>query len=333
MKITFFSAKQYDREYFDQYNKDYNFDLEYVPKTLNERRATNMVPSEAICAFVNDVINADVIKILAEKQGVKYIAMRCAGFNNVDLDAAKKYNIKVCRVPAYSPECVAEHAVALLLTLSRKIHKAYYRILSQNFALDGLIGDSIHNKTVGVLGTGKIGKNFAKIMYGFGCKVLGYDVFESPDFKKNGGEYVTKEELLKKADIIALFLPLLPETRYIINKETIKTLKKGVVIINTGRGGLVNTEDLIDGIMSEHIGGFGADVYENEGVLFFKDLSEQIIPDKKFKLLTSLPNVLLTGHQAFLTKEALSQIASCILLNLDEFKKGKELSTPGAFLA
>ncbi|MGL5233553.1 MAG: 2-hydroxyacid dehydrogenase, partial [Empedobacter falsenii] len=271
----------------------------------------------AVCVFVNDKVNRQVIEILAKK-GVKIIALRCAGFNNVDLEAAKEFGIKICRVPAYSPEAVAEHTMAMLLTLNRKTHKAYNRVREQNFALNGLLGFNLFQKTIGIVGTGKIGKAFINIAKGFGCKIIAYDLYPDQELMNNGVEYVELDKLFKTSDIISLHCPLTPENHYMINQETIAMMKDGVTIINTSRGGLINTHEAIEALKNHKIGYLGIDVYEQEEKLFFKDLSAEIIQDDMIQRLMSFPNVLVTAHQAFFTQEALEQISEITMRSISE---------------
>jgi len=271
--------------------------------------------ADAVCAFVNDSLDAQVLESL-HKQGVKAVALRCAGFNNVNLDAAKRLGIEVARVPAYSPEAVAEHAIALMMTLNRKTHRAYNRVREGNFALEGLLGMTIHRKTAGVIGTGKIGLATAKILKGFGCRVLGYDPMFNPEFK-NIGEEASLEELLSQSDIVTLHCPLLPQTHHMFNSETFAAMKKGAMLINTSRGGLVDTTDAIKALKSRQLGGLAIDVYEQESSLFFRDLSDNIIEDDVFERLMTFPNVIVSGHQGFFTQEALNEIAEVTLSNLN----------------
>ncbi len=312
MKIIFFSAKPYDKVFFNQFNQNHNFEIEYYDTHLGPHIVNIVDHAEAVCVFVNDKLTEPVIKVLSEK-GVKIIALRCAGFNNVDLEAAKKYGISVCRVPAYSPEAVAEHAVAMLQTINRKTHKAYNRVREQNFALDGLLGFNLYGKTVGIIGTGKIGKAFANIMLGFGCKVIAYDLYPDKNLGEKGVSYHSLDEVLKSSDIISLHCPLTKENHYLINSETLALTKPGVVIINTSRGGLINTSEIIKGLKSKQVGALCIDVYEQEEKLFFRDLSSNIIEDDNIQRLMSFPNVLITAHQAFFTQEALSEIAQITL--------------------
>ena len=320
MKITFFSAKPYDKLFFEEENRKYGFELTFLETHLGPHIVNAITNEDAVCVFVNDKVNREVIKILAQK-GVKIIALRCAGFNNIDLEAAKEFGIKVCRVPAYSPEAVAEHTMAMLLTLNRKTHKAYNRVREQNFALNGLLGFNLFQKTVGVVGTGKIGKAFIKIAQGFGCKILAYDLFPDPFLVEQGVTYVDLETMFKQSDIISLHCPLTPDNHYLINEETIGLMKDGVTIINTSRGGLINTSDAIVALKNQKIGYLGIDVYEQEEKLFFKDLSAEIIQDDTIQRLMSFPNVLVTAHQAFFTEEALEQISSITLKSISDIEK------------
>ncbi|MBL7834816.1 MAG: 2-hydroxyacid dehydrogenase [Cyclobacteriaceae bacterium] len=323
MRVTFFSAKPYDKKFFSDLNTKYQFELDFFETHLGPH-IVNAVKENTfcVCVFVNDKLTNEVITILASK-GVKLIALRCAGFNNVDLESAKRNNIKVCRVPAYSPEAVAEHAVAMLLTLNRKTHKAYNRVREQNFSLDGLLGFNLHGKTIGVIGTGKIGKAFIKIMLGFGCRVLAYDKFPDANFTAPNFFYVDFEELLRESDVISLHCPLTPENHYMINEAVLSRMKPGIMIINTSRGGLINTDDMIRGLKSGKVAYFGLDVYEQEEKLFFRDLSATIIEDDRIQRLMSFPNVLVTGHQAFFTTEALTEIATVTLNSIALVSAGK----------
>lgn len=331
MKITFFSTQPYDKQFFTQYNETFGFELVFFETTLNHQTVNLINQSEAVCVFVNDKIDPAICKQLAEK-GVKIIALRCAGFNNVDVIAAKENGLQVCRVPAYSPEAVAEHAVAMILTLNRKTHKAYNRVREQNFSLNGLLGFDVHGKTVGVIGTGNIGKAFCKIMLGFGCKVMAFDLIANKDVQALGVTYHPLIEILQQADIISLHCPLNEQTNHIINNETIAFMKKGVMLINTSRGGLINTQNVIAALKSGHIAYLGIDVYEQEEKLFFKDLSTDIIEDDTIQRLTSFPNVLVTAHQAFFTKEALAEIATITLNNVAQLLQKGNLDNKAALL-
>lgn len=332
MKIAFFSAKPYDKDFFNRHNGLYNFELQFWETHLGPH-IVNAIDegTEVVCVFVNDRLTSEVIETMAAKQ-VKVIALRCAGFNNVDLEAAKKHGIRVCRVPAYSPEAVAEHALAMLLTLNRKTHKAYNRVREQNFSLNGLLGFNLHGRTIGVIGTGKIGQAFCRIMLGFGCKVIAFDPFENAQMKASGVQYLPLEALLSQSDVISLHCPLTPENKYLINSHTLSAMKAGVSLINTSRGALINTDDVISALKSGHIAYLGIDVYEQEEKLFFKDLSGTIIEDDKIQRLMSFPNVLVTGHQAFFTEEALAQIASITLNSIHELINGLAHTDPEVIL-
>ncbi|HEX5025618.1 MAG TPA: 2-hydroxyacid dehydrogenase [Agriterribacter sp.] len=323
MKISFFSTQPYDREFFNLHNR-HGAALEYFEMQLNPHTVKLIDQSEAVCVFVNDKVNAEVIQILAAK-GVQIIALRCAGFNNVDIEVAKQYGIKVCRVPAYSPSSVAEHTVAMILTLNRKTHKAYNRVREQNFALNGLLGFEVKGKTVGVIGTGNIGKAFCSIMMGFGCSVLAYDIAPDKELGSKGVVFKTLREVLLQSDIISLHCPLNPQTHHIIDATHIGLMKKGVMLINTSRGGLVDTQAAITALKSGQIGYMGIDVYEQEEKLFFKDLSANIIEDDVIQRLMSFPNVLVTAHQAFFTREALTEITITTLSNIQNLYDGKVL--------
>jgi D-lactate dehydrogenase len=328
MNIAFFSSQPYDRQFFTAHNDAYGFGLQFFEAGLSEQTTSLVNNVEAVCVFVNDKVNAEVIEKLKEK-GVKYIALRSAGFNNVDLEAARQAGMHVCRVPAYSPEAVAEHAVALILTLNRKTHKAYNRVREQNFALNGLMGFDLKEKTVGVIGTGKIGEAFCRIMLGFGCEVLAFDLNANRELEAAGVDYVPLLELFQQADIVSLHTPLNDQTRHMINDHTINYLKPGVMLINTSRGALIDTPAIIAGLKDGRIGYLGIDVYEQEEHLFFRDRSGDIIADDAIQRLMSFPNVLVTAHQAFFTREAMDQIAETTLHNLASLKEGKVQGLPG----
>lgn len=328
MNIAFFSSQPYDKQFFTAHNERYNFNLHFFDVSLSEQTASLAKGYDAVCVFVNDKVNAAVIDQLKE-EGIRFIALRCAGFNNVDLVAAKEAGLHVCRVPAYSPEAVAEHAVALILTLNRKTHKAYNRVREQNFALQGLMGFDLHGKTVGVVGTGKIGQAFCRIMLGFGCKVLAFDVIANKDMEAIGVQYVPLIELLQQSDIVSLHTPLNDQTLHLVNNGTIQHMKKGVMLVNTSRGALIDTTAIIAALKSCHIGSLAIDVYEQEEHLFFRDLSGDIIEDDTIQRLMSFPNVLVTAHQAFFTKEALDQIAETTLFHLFSLRDGKKSDLPG----
>ncbi|GEC73528.1 D-lactate dehydrogenase [Flavobacterium flevense] len=330
-KIAFFSTQAYDKVFFEKYNVDYGYELDFFDTPLNEQTAKLINNTDVICVFVNDVVNASVIKQLAERK-VRIIALRCAGFNNVDLEAAKKYNLKVCRVPAYSPEAVAEHAMAMILTLNRKTHKAYNRVREQNFSLNGLLGFDLHGKTVGIIGTGNIGKAFAKIVTGFGCKVLAFDIITDAEMEKAGVTFVSLETIFKESDIISLHCPLNEKTKHLIDEKSLSMMKEHVMIINTSRGGLIETACVIEGLKKGKIGYLGIDVYEQEEKLFFKDLSEDIIQDDAIQRLMSFPNVLVTAHQAFFTNEALTQIALVTFSNIESLLTQNDIDNKAALL-
>ncbi|HVM90175.1 MAG TPA: 2-hydroxyacid dehydrogenase [Puia sp.] len=321
MKIAVFSTKNYDREFFEKFNDPAQHQITYFDSPLNIDTTILAKGFEGVCVFVNDIINKDTIAKIASYD-IKIIGLRCAGFNNVDIRAATERKIKVARVPAYSPHAVAEHTVALILTLNRKTHKAFNRVRENNFSLEKLMGFNLYEKAIGVIGTGQIGAAFCKIMLGFGCKVLAYDIFESEALKKAGVTYISLDELLQSSDIISLHCPLSPETRHIINAATLSKMKPGAMLINTGRGALINTKDVIDALKSEKLGYLGIDVYEQEAEIFFRDLSESIIQDDVLTHLMTFPNVLVTAHQGFFTKEALEQIVKTTLMNFSDFEKG-----------
>ncbi|MCI8965043.1 MAG: 2-hydroxyacid dehydrogenase [Clostridia bacterium] len=322
IKIAFFDTKEYDKKLFDEYNKNYGYNITYFKSILNIETAPLTKGFDVVCIFVHDKIDEQTLKIL-ENNGIKLIALRCAGFNNVDLE--HKGNIKVVRVPQYSPYAVAEHAVALLLNITRKLYKSYQRTRKYNFTLDGLMGFDIHGKTVGVIGTGKIGKVFIQIMKGFGTNVIAYDLFKDESASKEiGFEYVSLDELYEKSDIISLHCPLTPETENIINKQSINKMKDGVVLINCSRGKLVDTNSLIKEMETGKIGGVGLDVYEDEDEFFLRDMTNSYKRDKNLSILLSMPNLIITSHQAFFTKEALNKIASDTLQNIKEVLDGIE---------
>jgi D-lactate dehydrogenase len=321
MKVAVFSTKPYDREFLEVANYDHEHELIFFETQLNHKTAMLASGCAGVCIFVNDLADAVTLEILASR-GTHLLALRSAGFNHVDLKRAAELGMTVVRVPAYSPYAVAEHAVALILSLNRKIHRAYNRVRDGNFSLDGLLGFDIHGRTVGVIGTGKIGLIVAQIMKGFGCRVLGYDLFQNDTFETIG-QYVDLSELFSQSDIISLHCPLTPQTHYLINEAAIAQMKQGVMLVNTSRGALVNTEAVIQGLKSKKIGALALDVYEQEADLFFEDLSNEIIQDDVFERLLTLPNVLVTGHQAFFTKEALQNIAETTLENITDIEQGR----------
>ena len=317
MKLAFFDTKSYDIPGFDRYALPAGIEIKYYEPNLNQDTVSLANGFDAVCVFVNDTVDAVVVDRLYE-MGVKAIVLRCAGFNNVDIKACEG-KLRVFRVPAYSPHAVAEHAMALLLTINRRTHKAYIRTREFNFSLQGLAGFDLYGKTVGIIGTGKIGRVFADICKGFGMNVLAYDKFPAAN---SGLNYVELPELFEKSDIISLHCPLTEETRHIINAKSIAMMKKGVTIINTSRGALVNTEDLITGIKDRKVGAACLDVYEEEGDLFYEDYSGHIVEDDKLVRLIAMPNVIVTSHQAFLTNEALDNIAATTVNNLTRFFSG-----------
>ena len=314
MRFAFFDAKQYDIPSFSKYGKENDIEFKYFETKLNEDTAELANGFDGVCIFVNDTANAAVIDKLYN-MGVKIIALRCAGYNNVDVKHAFG-RVHVVHVPAYSPYAVAEHAMAMLLTSIRRIHKAYIRTKDFNFSLNGLTGFDLHGKTVGVVGTGKIGRVFIDICKGFGMKVIAYDKFPAED---SGINYVTLDEIFEQSDIISLHCPLTKETHHLINADTIESLKKGVVIINTSRGALIDAEALLEGIKSRKVGAACLDVYEEESDIFFEDYSGHIVNDDVLARLISMPNVIITSHQAYLTEEALNNIAETTVENIKEF--------------
>ena len=317
MKIAFFDAKSYDIPGFQRYSQNTDLEFKFFETRLNEDTVSLAAGYDVVCVFVNDIVNSTVVNALYD-MGVKMIALRCAGFNNVDMKACKG-KLSVFRVPAYSPYAVAEHAMALLLTVNRRTHKAYNRTREFNFSLQGLSGFDLHGKTIGIIGTGKIGRVLADICAGFGMKIIAYDKFPN---EASGLCYVTLEQLFREADIISLHCPLTEETQHMINADAISMMKKGVVILNTSRGGLINTEDLINGIKEEQVGAACLDVYEEEGDLFYEDFSGAIVQDDKLVRLIAMPNVIVTSHQAFLTQEALDNIAATTMRNILQFFAG-----------
>ena len=318
IKIAFFDTKEYDKEMFDKYNKDYNYEITYFKTKLNEETAILAKGFDVVCIFVNDTANEDVL-IKLKEFGVKLIALRCAGFNNVEISKLPQ-GLSVVRVPAYSPYAVAEHTVGLLLALDRKVYKSYQRTKKYNFSLDGLLGVDIHGITVGVIGTGKIGKIFIKIMKGFGANILAYDIYKDEQAAKElGYTYTTLDEIYKNADIISLHCPLTDKNHNMINEETMLKMKSGVILLNTSRGKLINAKDLVKCLEMGHIGGVGLDVFEDEEDYFLNDMSNSYIRDAELSILLSMPNVVITAHQAFFTKEALEKIVSTTFSNIEEF--------------
>ena len=317
MKVAFFDTKSYDIPGFEHYAADSGLEIKFFETRLNEDTASLAAGYDAVCVFVNDTVSAAVVDQLCQL-GVKVLVLRCAGFNNVDIKACQG-RLPVYRVPAYSPYAVAEHAMALLLTINRRTHKAYIRTRDFNFSLQGLAGFDLHGKTVGIIGTGKIGRVFTDICKGFGMKILAYDKYPNPD---SGLTYVDLPELFEQSDIISLHCPLTEETHHIIDAASIAKMKTGVTILNTSRGALINTEDLIAGIKNKKVGAACLDVYEEEGDFFYEDYSGHIVRDDKLVRLIAMPNVIVTSHQAFLTQEALDSIASTTVDNLVKFFAG-----------
>jgi D-lactate dehydrogenase len=324
MKVAVFSAKRYDRELLAAANVEAGHELVFFDARLDASTIALTMGYEAVCAFVNDRIDGPVLAALAA-HGIRLLALRCTGFNNVDLRAAAACGVKIVRVTEYSPYSVAEHATALILALTRKIHRAYNRTRDGNFELEGLLGSDLHGRTVGVVGTGKIGRVFAGIMTGFGCTLIGYDKVPSPDFERAGGHYEPIIELAARSDIVSLHCPLTRETHYLVDADFLARMKPGAILINTSRGGLVDTGAAIEALKSGRLGGLGIDVYEQETDLFFQDLSSSIIPDDMIQRLVSFPNVIVTGHQAFFTREAMGQICATTIASISAFAEGRPL--------
>ena len=323
MNVAIFSAKKYDREFLNAANGSLH-KLRFFEPHLNEETVSLATGSQAVCVFVNDQVNAAVIERL-HSLGVRLIALRCAGYNNVDLSPAKKHGVTVVRVPAYSPYAVAEHTIALMLALNRKLHRAYNRVREGNLALDGLVGFDMHGKTVGVIGTGQIGTVVARILIGFGCPTLAFDPFPNATCRSLGVGYIELNELFAQSDIITLHCPLTPENKYIISDVAIDRMKNGVMLINTSRGALLDTVAIIEGLKSGKIGYLGLDVYEEEEEIFFEDRSGLILSDDVFARLLTFPNVIITGHQAFFTREALLNIAVTTIENITKFENNQPL--------
>ncbi|HWL13988.1 MAG TPA: 2-hydroxyacid dehydrogenase [Opitutus sp.] len=321
MRVVVFSTKPYDRQFLAAANRGRHELVFQEPRLLAETTPL-AAGAGAVCLFVHDHADAAVMARLAEL-GVRGIALRCAGYNNVDLAAAQRHHVLVNRVPAYSPHGVAEHAVGLLLTLNRRIHRAHNRVREGNFSLDGLLGFELHGKTIGVIGTGKIGTCFTRIMAGFGCRLLAYDVVENPEVRALGATYVPLPELLAESHVVSLHCPLTPQTHHLINESTLAEMREGVVLINTGRGPLIDTAAVVDALKSGRVGALALDVYEEEEGVFFEDLSGQILADDQLARLIGFPNVLVTSHQAFFTREAMSAIAETTLNNLDAIARGE----------
>jgi D-lactate dehydrogenase len=318
MKIAVFSTKRYDRHFMEHANNGKHV-LRFFEPHLTVETASLARGYDAVCVFVNDAVTAEVLDELSA-EGVRLVALRCAGFNNVDIVAAKKLGIGVVRVPAYSPYATAEHAVALMLSLNRKTHRAFNRVREGNFSLEGLLGFDMHGRTAGIIGTGKIGVIVARILSGFGCTVLGFDPYKNPEAEKAGLSYVGLDELFARADIISLHAPLTADNHYLINAESLAKMKDGVMLINTSRGGLIDTLAVTEALKSGKVGYLGLDVYEEEGDIFYEDLSSTIISDDVFSRLLTFPNVLITGHQAFFTRNALDNIGQTTIENITEWE-------------
>ncbi|MBS9424432.1 2-hydroxyacid dehydrogenase [Photorhabdus caribbeanensis] len=324
MKLVVYSTKQYDYKHLEQVNKElgFGYDFEFFDFPLSSKTAKNAIGADAVCIFVNDNADREVLEELAE-MNIKILALRCAGFNNVDLDAAEELGIQVVRVPAYSPEAVAEHAVGLMLCLNRRIHRAYQRTRDANFSLEGLIGFNMHNRTVGIIGTGKIGIATLRILNGFGMRLLAHDPYPNQAVLDLGAKYVDLDTLYAQSDVISLHCPLTPENHHLLNEVAFSKMKNGVMIINTSRGALIDSVAAINALKQQKIGALGMDVYENERDLFFEDKSNDVIQDDIFRRLSSCHNVLFTGHQAFLTEEALTSISEITLGNIQQLLNGK----------
>lgn len=322
MKVAVFSTKSYDRTFLEAANANHAHELIFFEPNLNYETSVLATDFPCVCVFVNDQLDAKTLTKL-ESQGTKLIALRSAGFNNIDIPKADELGLTVVRVPAYSPYAVAEHTVGLILALNRKLHRAYGRVREGNFSLDGLLGFDLHSKTVGIVGTGKIGAITAQILHGFGCQILAYDKFPHQDCQALGVKYVSLPELFATSDIITLHCPLTPETHHLIDAEAVLQMKTGVMLINTSRGGLIDTKAVIKGLKSGKIGYLGLDVYEQEEDLFFEDYSNTVIQDDLFQRLLTFPNVLITGHQAFFTVDALRSIAETTLGNISDFEQGQ----------
>lgn len=323
MKVAVFSSKKYDRHFLSEANANGGHEMVFFEPKLTSETTALAAGFPAVCIFINDQLNPETIKAIANN-GTKLIALRSAGFNNVDIKTATELGITVVRVPAYSPYAVAEHAVGLILTLNRKYHRAYSRVRESNFSLNGLLGFDLHGSTVGIVGTGKIGMCFAQIIKGFGCNILAYDIYQNPACLEMGVKYVELSTLLATSDIVSLHCPLTPESYHMINATTLEQFKPGSMLINTSRGGLIDTKAVIDALKSQKLGYLGLDVYEQESDLFFEDLSDQVIQDDIFERLLTFPNVVITAHQAFFTRNALKNIAQTTITNITDFEKGRE---------
>ena len=322
MEIAFFSTKPYDRDYFDRHNERFHFRIHYFETPLNAQTARLVSGVRTVCAFVNDDLSAPVLEVLA-RRGVELIALRSAGFNHVDLKKAQELDLTVVRVPAYSPYAVAEHAVALILTLNRKTHRAYNRVRDGNFSLDRLVGFDLHGKTVGCVGTGKIGAAFCRIMRGFGCEVLAFDPYPNDALLEAGIEYTELADLLRRSRVVSLHCPLTPETHHLIDAAALQKMTPDATLVNTSRGALIDTAAVIDALSERRLGALALDVYEQEEGLFFEDYSFEILQDEQITRLMTFPNVLITAHQSFFTEEALNEIAETTLENVDRYARGE----------
>lgn len=321
MKTLFYSTRPYDRQSMETVNAG-RHELHFIDTHLDARTVALAKGFDAVCGFVNDTFDDAILGTLAG-MGIRLVLLRCTGFNNVDLIAAEKHGVTVMRVTRYSPYAVAEFALTLMLALNRKIYRTYNKVREENFLLDGLLGFDMHGKTIGIVGTGKIGQVMAQILTGFGCRLLAYDPYENAECRKLGVSYLPFEAVMKESDIISLHIPLTPETHYIINEKSIALMKKGAMLINTSRGGLVDTEALVEALKAHRLGAVGLDVYEEEGDIFFRDLSGQVLEDDTFARLLSFPNVIVSGHQAFFTVEALHDIAEATIQNMTDFAAGR----------
>lgn len=322
-QVAVYDAKPYDREHLVRASEPGEIDWRFHEFRLNPDTATVAEGADAVCVFVNDIVNRDVISLLSEAN-VRLIALRCAGYNHVDLDAAREFGLSVTRAADYSPHAVAEHTVALLLSLNRKIHRAFNRVRELNFSLNGLVGFDLHGKTAGIIGTGRIGKIVAQILCGFGMRVLAYDPFPAEEWGRSlGVRYVPAKEVARESDVISIHIPLTPETHHLIRKETLELMKPGVILVNVSRGRLIDTTALIEGLKEGRLGGVALDVYEEEEGVFFEDLSGQILQDDELARLLTFPNVLITSHQAFLTREALDDISRTTIENIRRLVRGE----------
>lgn len=320
MRVAVFSTKPYDRRFLESANESHGHILDFFDARLSTQTCGLAAGHDVVCVFVNDVLSSEVLAELAGS-GIKLIALRCAGFNNVDLEATTRHGITVARVPAYSPNSVAEHTVALILSLNRKMHRAFNRVREGNLSLDGLLGFDLYGRTVGIIGTGKIGIEVARILNGFGCRLLAYDMRRSTECEQLGASYVDLDTLYAESHIVTIHCPLTPDTRHMIDSQAVTRMRDGVMLINTSRGAVVDTIAVIEALKSGKIGYLGLDVYEEEGDIFFQDLSEQVIQDDVFARLLTFPNVLITGHQAFFTEEAMTSIAEVTIGNISSFEK------------